>query len=97
MVEVVDSSTGRTVYNKVSRLTKQKFFARYANLIKQLPNLRIERKITRDYRGTKEYAHDYQIAKRELFAAFRLQNLGSWLKKPIELDTFSLLAYPPIR
>lgn len=91
MVEVVDSSTGKTVYNKVSRLAKRKFFARYANLIKQLPNLRIERTITSDYSGTKQNAHEYQIAKRELCATLRSQCLGSWLKKPIELDKFSLI------
>lgn len=90
IVEVVDSNTGKTVYNEVSRLTKQKFFARFANLMKLLPNLQNGRTITDDYSGTKENAHDYQNAKRELIAAFRCQRLGSWLKKPIELDKFSL-------
>lgn len=97
IIEVIDSSTGRTVYNRVSRLAKQKFFSRYANLIKQLPNLRNERTVTGDYSGTKQNAHDYQIAKRELVATLYRQNLGSWVKKPIELDKFSLLAHQPNR
>lgn len=63
---------------------------RYANLIKQLPNLRIPRSITGDYSETKQAARDYQIAKRELFDAFRREDLGSWLKKPIEQDNFNL-------
>lgn len=89
-VEVVNSLTGKTVNNKVSRLTKQVFFGRYANLIKQLPNLRIQRSISGDYSETKLTARDYQIAKRELFDAFRREDLGSWLKKPIEQDNFNL-------
>lgn len=89
-VEVVNSLTGKTVNNKVSRLTKQVFFGRYANLIKQLPNLRIPRSITGDYSETKQAAREYQIAKRELFDAFRREDLGSWLKKPIEQDNFNL-------
>lgn len=89
-VEVVNSLTGKTVNNKVSRLTKQVFFMRYANLIKQLPNLRIPRNISGDYSETKQSARDYQIAKRELFDAFRREDLGSWLKKPIEQDNFTL-------
>ncbi|XP_031625540.1 double-stranded RNA-specific editase Adar isoform X2 [Contarinia nasturtii] len=89
-VEVVNSLTGKTVNNKVSRLTKQVFFTRFANLIKQLPNLRGPRSIAGDYRETKQTARDYQIAKRELFDAFRREDLGSWLKKPIEQDNFGL-------
>lgn len=89
-VEVVNSLTGKTVNNKVSRLTKQLFFSRYANLIKQLPNLRIPRTITGDYSEVKLTARDYQVAKRELFDAFRREDLGSWLKKPIEQDNFGM-------
>lgn len=89
-VEVVNSLTGKTVNNKISRLTKQVFFTRYANLIKQLPNLRIPRNINGDYTETKRTALDYQLAKRELFDAFRREDLGSWLKKPLEQDNFSI-------
>lgn len=86
-VEVVNSLTGKTVNNKISRLTKQVFFVRYANLIKQL---RIPRSIAGDYSEAKQAAREYQIAKRELFDAFRREDLGSWLKKPIEQDNFNL-------
>lgn len=63
---------------------------RYSNLIKQLPNLRIPRSINGDYSEAKQAAREYQVAKRELFDAFRREDLGSWLKKPIEQDNFSL-------
>lgn len=89
-VEVVNSLTGKTVNNKISRLTKQVFFVRFANLIKQLPNIRIPRTITGDYGETKAMARDYQAAKRELFDAFRREDLGNWLKKPMEQDLFHL-------
>lgn len=89
-VEVVNSLTGKTVNNKISRLTKQVFFIRFANLIKQLPNIRIPRTITGDYGETKAMARDYQTAKRELFEAFRREDLGNWLKKPMEQDEFHL-------
>lgn len=89
-VEVVNSLTGKTINNKISRLSKQTFFVRYAALIKQLPNLSIARTITGDYSETKRAVRDYQMAKRELFEAFRREDLGNWLKKPMEQDEFHL-------
>lgn len=89
-VEVVNSLTGKTINNKISRLSKQTFFMRYAALIKQLPNLSIARTITGDYSETKRSVRDYQMAKRELFEAFRREDLGNWLKKPMEQDEFHL-------
>lgn len=89
-MEVVNSLTGKTVTNKVSRLSKQTFFMRYTNLIKKLPNLRISRTITGDYGEIKASVREYQIAKKELFDAFRREDLGNWLKKPQEQDEFHL-------
>lgn len=90
-MEVVNSLTGKTINNKISRLTKQTFFVRYANLVAQLPDISIaKRTITTDYRETKLSVRDYQIAKRELFDAFRREDLGNWLKKPMEQDEFHL-------
>lgn len=63
---------------------------RYAALVKQLPNLCIARTITGDYSETKRSVRDYQLAKRELFEAFRREDLGNWLKKPMEQDEFHL-------
>ncbi|KAM7346458.1 adenosine deaminase acting on RNA isoform 6-T10 [Cochliomyia hominivorax] len=88
-VEVVNSLTGKTVNNQISRITKQMFFRKYGNLVKNLPGLP-EKKIQTDYGQTKAKVKDYQIAKRELFAAFRREDLGNWLKKPQEQDEFAL-------
>ncbi|XP_055841472.1 double-stranded RNA-specific editase Adar isoform X1 [Episyrphus balteatus] len=88
-VEVVNSLTGKTVNNQISRITKQNFFMKYGYLVKNLPGMP-SRKVPFDYGETKSKVKDYQIAKRELFAAFRREDLGNWLKKPIEQDEFAL-------
>ncbi|XP_055383248.1 double-stranded RNA-specific editase Adar [Condylostylus longicornis] len=88
-IEVVNSLTGKTVNNQVSRLTKMNFFMKFANLLKNLPGLQ-QRKIIMDYGETKKAIKDYQTAKKELFDAFKREDLGNWLKKPIEQDEFCL-------
>ncbi|XP_032580122.1 double-stranded RNA-specific editase Adar isoform X1 [Drosophila sechellia] len=88
-LEVVNSLTGRTIGGQVSRITKQAFFVKYGFLMANLPGILV-RKVTTDYGQTKANVKDYQIAKLELFSAFKREDLGSWLKKPIEQDEFGL-------
>lgn len=59
-VEVVNSLTGKTINGKVSRITKQAFFSKYANLIKRLPNIQV-RHVRGDYGETKLAVRDYQV------------------------------------
>ncbi|EDW63114.2 double-stranded RNA-specific editase Adar isoform X2 [Drosophila virilis] len=89
-LEVVNSLTGRTIGGQVSRITKQAFFDKYGFLMKNLPGMQ-NRKVTKDYGETKADVKDYQTAKQELFSAFKREDLGSWLKKPIEQDQFGLV------
>uniref|UniRef100_A0A336KPF9 CSON013385 protein n=2 Tax=Culicoides sonorensis TaxID=179676 RepID=A0A336KPF9_CULSO len=93
-VEVVNAFTGRpeggTSTSKTSRLTKQMFFQRYASLIKILPQVE-KHEVNDDYSDTKAAVKDYQMAKKELFAAFQREDFGTWLKKPMEQDQFVLL------
>ncbi|XP_037047154.1 double-stranded RNA-specific editase Adar isoform X1 [Bradysia coprophila] len=86
-VEVVNSLTGKTINGKVSRITKQAFFTKYSDLIKRLPNVQ-NRVVRGDYGETKMSVRDYQIAKAELVSAFKREDLGNWLKKPMEQDQF---------
>lgn len=86
-VEVINSLTGKTVQGQTSRITKKTFFKRYVELIKKLPNVH-NKKLGEEYGQTKELVRDYQTAKRELFNAFRREDLGNWLKKPIDQDLF---------
>lgn len=60
-VEVVNSLTGKTINGKVSRITKQAFFAKYAALIKRLPNIAV-RSVRGDYGETKLAVKDYQVS-----------------------------------
>ncbi|XP_023035189.2 double-stranded RNA-specific editase Adar isoform X2 [Drosophila willistoni] len=89
-LEVVNSLTGRTIGGQVSRITKQAFFEKYNFLITNLPGIP-NRKLTTDYGQTKANVKDYQTAKLELYSAFKREDLGSWLKKPIEQDEFGLV------
>lgn len=59
--EVVNSLTGKTINNKISRITKQAFFTKYSHLVKQLPNVCVARKVNTDYADTKESVRDYQV------------------------------------
>ncbi|XP_044317360.1 double-stranded RNA-specific editase Adar isoform X6 [Drosophila rhopaloa] len=88
-LEVVNSLTGRTIGGQVSRITKQAFFVKYGFLMVNLPGILV-RKVSTDYGQTKANVKDYQTAKLELFSAFKREDLGSWLKKPIEQDEFGL-------
>ncbi|XP_058820752.1 double-stranded RNA-specific editase Adar isoform X2 [Topomyia yanbarensis] len=96
-VEIVNSFTGKLINNntntnKMSRLSKQSFYRRYAAVIEKLPIVRF-REVKPSYYETKMSIPEYQQAKKELFAAFAKEDLGDWLKKPIEQDQFTLI--PP--
>lgn len=89
-VEVINSITGKTVQGKISRIAKQGFFVRYGELVAGLPRIATERRIECDYGEVKAQVREYQTAKTELFLAFKREDLGCWLKKPMEQDQFHL-------
>uniref|UniRef100_A0A182SWQ6 A to I editase domain-containing protein n=1 Tax=Anopheles maculatus TaxID=74869 RepID=A0A182SWQ6_9DIPT len=94
-VEIVNSFTGKLINNntntnKMSRLSKQSFYQRYSTVIARLPGIPC-RDVKPTYFETKTSVAEYQQAKRELFAAFSKEDLGEWLKKPIEQDQFTLI------
>ncbi|XP_050081230.1 uncharacterized protein LOC126568715 [Anopheles maculipalpis] len=94
-VEIVNSFTGKLINNntntnKMSRLSKQSFYQRYSTVIARLPGIPC-RDVKPTYFETKMSVAEYQQAKRELFAAFSKEDLGEWLKKPIEQDQFTLI------
>uniref|UniRef100_A0A182KH29 A to I editase domain-containing protein n=1 Tax=Anopheles christyi TaxID=43041 RepID=A0A182KH29_9DIPT len=94
-VEIVNSFTGKLINNntntnKMSRLSKQSFYQRYSTVIAGLPGIPF-REVKPTYFETKMSVAEYQQAKRELFAAFSKEDLGEWLKKPIEQDQFTLI------
>lgn len=89
-VEIINSITGKTIQSKISRIAKQGFFLRYGELVERLPGISASRQVNGDYGELKGSVREYQIAKNELTLAFKREDLGSWLKKPIEQDQFSL-------
>ncbi|XP_055616319.1 uncharacterized protein LOC129762255 isoform X2 [Toxorhynchites rutilus septentrionalis] len=98
-VEIVNSFTGKLINNntntnKMSRLSKQSFYRRFAAAIERLPHARF-REVKPTYFETKMCVPEYQQAKKELFAAFSKEDLGDWLKKPIEQDQFTLIPPKP--
>ncbi|KAL1396111.1 hypothetical protein pipiens_010747 [Culex pipiens pipiens] len=100
-VEIVNSFTGKLINNntntnKMSRLSKQSFYRRYAAIIERLPEpAPVLREVLPTYYETKMAVPEYQQAKKELFAAFAKEDLGDWLKKPIEQDQFTLIPPKP--
>uniref|UniRef100_A0A182QTY8 A to I editase domain-containing protein n=1 Tax=Anopheles farauti TaxID=69004 RepID=A0A182QTY8_9DIPT len=96
-VEIVNSFTGKLINNntntnKMSRLSKQSFYQRYSAVTARLPaGTGRDPKPLRTYFETKMAVTEYQQAKSELFAAFSKEDLGEWLKKPIDQDQFTLL------
>lgn len=62
--------------NKISRLSKQVFFQRYADLVRQLPNIRTMRNITADYGEVKLTVRDYQVrSKKQMLLIFKFYEL----------------------
>lgn len=87
---MINSITGKTVQGKISRIAKQGFFVRYGELVAGLPQTQAQRRIDCDYGELKSQVREYQTAKTELFLAFKREDLGCWLKKPMEQDQFHL-------
>lgn len=70
-VEVVNSLTGKTINGKVSRITKQAFFTKYADIIKRLPNVQ-NRHVRGDYGETKMSVRDYQVSKENFLRTIKI-------------------------
>ncbi|KAL8621759.1 hypothetical protein ACOMHN_061894 [Nucella lapillus] len=91
-LEVVNSMKGRTESGSISRVSKQNLFRRYTSLVGRVPALLYpeDQASLRVYSGAKLVASYYQEAKDQLFKTFHKMGLGSWVKKPVELDQFEL-------
>lgn len=72
----MNSLTGKTINGKVSRITKQAFFTKYADLIKRLPNVQ-NRVVRGDYGETKMSVRDYQVSEKLLILMVALSSESS--------------------
>ncbi|XP_011858616.1 PREDICTED: double-stranded RNA-specific editase Adar-like [Vollenhovia emeryi] len=90
--EVINCTTGKDELGKPSRISKQAFFRRFfALLCKKLPTINdVDKDSCRQYNMAKSSVQDYSLAKHQLKDAFMKAQLGSWVKKPCEQDTFDI-------
>ncbi|XP_033733033.1 double-stranded RNA-specific editase 1-like isoform X1 [Pecten maximus] len=91
-LEVINAMTGKLEDGGVSRLCKNSFFELFSKLYGSLTSLTNQTVAAkpRTYSEAKGAVMDYQLAKSQLFKTFQSLGLGSWVKKPIEQDQFSL-------
>ncbi|XP_060078079.1 double-stranded RNA-specific editase 1-like [Ylistrum balloti] len=91
-LEVINAMTGKLEDGGVSRLCKNSLFESFSKLYGCLPSLTSQTVIAkpRTYSEAKGAVMDYQLAKSQLFKTFQSLGLGSWVKKPIEQDQFTL-------
>lgn len=87
-VEIINSVTGKTLQSKVSRICKKMFLGRFMDVVQKLratpPTAHS------DYGELKAAVQDYQDVKEGLYKALQREDLGNWLKKPVEQDQFTL-------
>lgn len=77
-VEVVNSLTGKTVNNQISRITKQMYFMKFGYLMKNLPGIP-NRKLITDYGQTKERVKDYQVSSKLVFRSFKRNRIYMYI------------------
>ncbi|XP_043681292.1 double-stranded RNA-specific editase Adar isoform X1 [Vespula pensylvanica] len=89
--EVINCTTGKDELGKPSRISKQRLFRKFFNLLGKLETIDdADRNQCRHYLDAKSSVQDYSLAKRQLKDAFVRAQLGSWVKKPIEQDMFEV-------
>jgi len=86
--EIVNGSTGKTINDATSRLSKRSLFERFLNVSQQLMKEPFSRPAR--YSEVKALAVDYQEAKGQVTAALVKAGCGHWVEKPVEQDQFSL-------
>jgi len=86
--EIVNGSTGKTISDGTSRLSKRSLFERFLNVSQQLMKEPFSRPAR--YSEVKALAVDYQEAKGQVTAALVKAGCGHWVDKPVEQDQFSL-------
>ncbi|XP_028428076.1 double-stranded RNA-specific editase 1-like isoform X1 [Perca flavescens] len=90
-LEVINATTGKDDLGRPSRLCKHALFSRWMRLhCKLSSSLRIRTVRPGSYQEAKASAAEYHSAKQTLFRAFHTAGLGTWVKKPVEMDQFAL-------
>lgn len=86
--EVINCTTGKDELGKASRISKRGLYEHFTELVGKLKS---SGEINNsNYHSAKESAQNYQIAKENLKKAFQKAQLGNWVEKPSEQDSFEI-------
>jgi double stranded RNA-specific editase B len=88
--EIINTSCGKKIQDlRPSRLSKIELYSDYKQLIAKLPPID-GRKMLVTYGETKKSSKSYQTAKEKFYAVFLDNDLGKWVKKPVEQEEFTI-------
>ena len=87
--EELNASTGRHVSGEPALICKRKLLASFYSLCSTGP-VRINLAVDTPYCAIKATAEDYQRKKEHLYRELEGKGFGRWVKKPPEVDNFSL-------
>ena len=87
--EIVNGSTGKTINDSTSRLSKKSLFKRFLKVSGDLMEVAPFTSPVQ-YSEVKHHASDYQNAKAKLIDALVEAGCGRWIEKPVEQDQFSI-------
>lgn len=86
--EIVNGSTGKTINENTSRLSKKSLFTKFMKVNAEVGVCNIQSQL--QYSAVKQLASDYQKVKAQVTTALMTAGCGHWIEKPIEQDQFSL-------
>ncbi|XP_063717137.1 double-stranded RNA-specific editase Adar-like [Symsagittifera roscoffensis] len=94
-MEIVDTSTGKLIETSVvSSISKQSMFGEFKALLQTEISVRNTAAVSNDkeprtYRECKSHSTDYIKSKKEFIRSLQQSELGQWLTKPQEVDSFT--------
>jgi len=86
--EIVNGSTGKTINDNTSRLSKKCLFTKFLTISNHLSKNKFSNE--ERYSEVKQMAVDYQTSKAQLIEALNQAGCGHWIEKPVEQDQFSI-------
>merc|ERR1719334_1302592 len=82
--EIVNGSTGKTINENTSRLSKKSLFTRFMKVNAEVGVCNLESPL--QYSVVKQLANDYHKAKAQVTTALMTAGCGHWIEKPVEQD-----------
>lgn len=89
-VEFINTKTGKTIDEKLSRLCKFNLFSQFVNVFSLFTGVKLSSLSLISCQAFKEKAVQYQEIKKNVFEFLEKNGRGKWLRKPKELNFFFL-------